>query len=59
MIGELESMRHLKDEVDSIKKDTECGLQLDDRTIKAEPDDKIVCYTMKKEKQKIDWNPGF
>lgn len=52
-------MRHLKDEVDSIKKDIECGLQLKDKSIEAEQGDKIICYTIKKQKETIDWNPGF
>lgn len=52
-------MRHLKDEVDTIKNNTECGLQLADKSIEVESGDMIICYTMKKEKQTIDWNPGF
>lgn len=52
-------MRHLKNEVDTIKKDVECGLQLADKTMQAEPNDRVICYTLKKEKQEIDWNPGF
>lgn len=51
-------MRHLKDEVDSIKANIECGLQLQDQEIEPEVGDTIVCYTLKKEKQKLDWNPG-
>lgn len=57
--GELTSMRHLKNEVDTIKKDIECGLQLGDKSIEPEPGDMVICYTVKKEKQTIDWNPGF
>lgn len=52
-------MRHLKNEVDTIKKDVECGLQLDDKSIEVEEGDMVICYTTKKEKEKIDWNPGF
>lgn len=52
-------MRHLKNEVDTIKKDVECGLQLDDTTVDVEPGDMLICYTVKKERQTIDWNPGF
>lgn len=52
-------MRHLKNEVDTIKKDVECGLQLKDKSIEVEPNDKIICYTLKKETQHIEWNPGF
>lgn len=53
-------MRHQKTDVTSIKKNTECGLQLDDSTFQPESDDKVICYVMKKDNMKIDWNPvGF
>lgn len=52
-------MRHLKTEVESIKKDVECGLMFDDKTIFAEMGDVVVCYTTKMEPQFIDWDPGF
>ncbi|XP_031617973.1 translation initiation factor IF-2, mitochondrial [Contarinia nasturtii] len=57
--GKLSSMRHMKNEVDTIKKGVDCGLQLADKTVEAEPGDKVICYTIKKERQEIDWNPGF
>lgn len=57
--GKLDSMRHLKTEVESIKKDVECGLMFDDKTIFAEMGDVVVCYTTKMEPQFIDWDPGF
>lgn len=52
-------MRHLKNEVDTVKKDVECGLQLADKSVDVEAGDRIICYTMKTEAQNIDWNPGF
>lgn len=52
-------MHHLKNEVESIKTNVECGLQLADKEIEPEVGDTIVCYTLRKEKQTIDWNPGF
>lgn len=52
-------MRHLKNEVDTIKKDVECGLQIADNSIEVETGDIIICYETKKEKDRIDWNPGF
>ncbi|XP_069672304.1 translation initiation factor IF-2, mitochondrial isoform X2 [Periplaneta americana] len=57
--GLLESMRHLKNEVDSIKKDVECGLRLEDGTISFQPGDALICYEIKKEEQHTSWNPGF
>lgn len=53
------SMRHLKNEVTSIKKETECGIQLADKSIEPEVGDKLICYTKANQKQTIDWSPGF
>lgn len=52
-------MRHLKNEVDTIKNDTECGLQLKDKTIEFKPGDTLVCYKINHVPQKIAWDPGF
>ncbi|KAH0817547.1 hypothetical protein GEV33_005245 [Tenebrio molitor] len=57
--GQLTSMRHLKDEVDVIKNDIECGLQFSDKTIIFEPGDTIVCYQKKMVSQVTSWDPGF
>lgn len=55
----LESMRHLKNEVDSIKKDVECGLRLDNQQFEVRAGDTIVCYKINHEPQQTDWDPGF
>lgn len=60
----IASMRHLKDEVDTIKKDVECGLRFDEIAgldgLRFEPMDSIVCYELKKVKQRTGWTPkGF
>lgn len=52
-------MRHLKDEVDTIKSKMECGLQLSDQSVHFEKDDTLVCFEMKKVEQHTDWDPGF
>lgn len=52
-------MRHLKNEVDSIKKDVECGLRLADGTINFRAGDTLVCYDIRKEQQETKWDPGF
>lgn len=53
-------MRNQKIEVATTKKNTECGIQLDDKQFVPEPDDKVICYTIKQEKVKIKWSPvGF
>ncbi|XP_055373624.1 translation initiation factor IF-2, mitochondrial isoform X2 [Condylostylus longicornis] len=57
--GELSSMRHLKNEVDSIKKDVECGLRLKDESIIPQNGDTLICYSTHMESQKTDWDPGF
>ncbi|KAJ6638505.1 Translation initiation factor IF-2, mitochondrial [Pseudolycoriella hygida] len=57
--GALASMRHLKNEVDSIKKDVECGLKLENQEVVPQPGDVLICYTTKMEDQKTDWDPGF
>lgn len=59
--GELEQMRHLKSEVDTIKKDLECGLRLKDFKAEIGPQmgDTIVCYTIIKKPQETEWDPGF
>ncbi|XP_011202629.2 translation initiation factor IF-2, mitochondrial [Bactrocera dorsalis] len=57
--GQLESMRHLKNEVDSIKKDVECGLRFKDTKVVPQAGDTIVCFTTRMEEQQTDWDPGF
>lgn len=57
--GALESMRHLKNEVDSIKKDVECGLRLKDTKVLPQAGDTLQCYTTHMEAQQTDWDPGF
>ncbi len=57
----IAAMRHLKDEVDTIKKDVECGLRFENvvglEGIRFQPQDLIVCYEIKKTKQKTKWSP--
>ncbi|XP_060648590.1 translation initiation factor IF-2, mitochondrial isoform X1 [Drosophila nasuta] len=57
--GALESMRHLKNEVDSIKKDVECGLRFKDTKVLPQAGDVLQCYTTHMEAQQTDWDPGF
>lgn len=64
----LLSMRHHKDEVDSIKYDFECGLMFADNilsdkvenAIRFQFNDKLVCYGLKKIRAPLIWSPkGF
>jgi translation initiation factor IF-2 len=59
--GEMEQMRHLKSEVDTIKKDLECGLRLKgyEADVGAQMGDTVVCYTINKKPQETEWDPGF
>ncbi|KAF7488691.1 Translation initiation factor IF-2 [Sarcoptes scabiei] len=64
----LVSIRHHKNEVDTIKKDLECGLMFEDNfiqtkqseTIRFQSQDVLVCYHLVDVKQKLHWTPkGF
>uniref|UniRef100_A0A0V0G8W4 Translation initiation factor IF-2, mitochondrial n=1 Tax=Triatoma dimidiata TaxID=72491 RepID=A0A0V0G8W4_TRIDM len=57
--GSLISLRHIKDEVDSIKKDLECGIRLSDSNVHVQPGDTLICFKINKVPQTIEWNPGF
>ncbi|XP_059610691.1 translation initiation factor IF-2, mitochondrial [Phlebotomus argentipes] len=57
--GGLDSMRHLKNEVDSIKTDTECGLKPKDLACEVKPGDVIQCFTLNDKTQTTSWDPGF
>lgn len=57
--GKLNSMKHLKNEVETIKKDVECGVQLGNLEIKPKAGDTLICYRWKQVPQKIDWDTGF
>lgn len=57
--GTLSSMRHLKNEVDLIKTNVECGLQLTDKSITFQPNDILICYEKKSIPQVTEWDPGF
>lgn len=52
-------MKHLKDEVNTIKRDMECGLRLDDPTVEVKPGDTLVCYKMVDSSDTTAWDPGF
>ncbi|XP_012540296.1 translation initiation factor IF-2, mitochondrial isoform X2 [Monomorium pharaonis] len=57
--GKLLSMRHLKNETQTIKTDVECGLRFDDPTISFKSGDVLVCYQTYQKPQETDWDPGF
>ncbi|XP_011251164.2 translation initiation factor IF-2, mitochondrial isoform X1 [Camponotus floridanus] len=57
--GKLASMRHMKNETDTIKTNVECGLRFEDPTLSFKPGDILVCYEIGQKSQETDWDPGF
>ncbi|KAI8744462.1 translation initiation factor IF-2, mitochondrial-like [Biomphalaria glabrata] len=57
--GKMVSLKHFKEEVDSIKKEQECGIGIDDPKFAFEPQDVITTYEIKLVDQEVDWQPGF
>ncbi|XP_059058284.1 translation initiation factor IF-2, mitochondrial-like, partial [Achroia grisella] len=57
--GKLVSMKHLKDETNTIKRDMECGLRFEDATFEVKPGDTIICYKMVDASDRTSWDPGF
>jgi len=57
--GKLVSMKHLKNETETIKTNVECGLRFDDPTVSFKTGDLLVCYQIYQKPQETDWNPGF
>ncbi|CAN8009315.1 unnamed protein product, partial [Ixodes pacificus] len=53
------SRRNSANEVDSIKKDVECGLMLQDSDVRFQHGDVLVCFSIKQVPQETDWDPGF
>ena len=57
--GPLSSLKHLKNEVESIKNDVECGLSFEDTDIVAQPQDTIVCFKYIEVKEAVNWDLNF
>ncbi|XP_014468945.1 PREDICTED: translation initiation factor IF-2, mitochondrial [Dinoponera quadriceps] len=57
--GKLASMRHMKNETETININVECGLRLEDPTVSFKPGDLLICYQMIEKPQETDWDPGF
>ncbi|XP_004914796.1 translation initiation factor IF-2, mitochondrial isoform X1 [Xenopus tropicalis] len=56
--GYLTSLKHLKDDVQTVKTGVECGLSLD-KDIDVKIGDEVLCVEEKEVQQKISWDPGF
>ncbi|CAK1583259.1 unnamed protein product [Parnassius mnemosyne] len=57
--GKLASMKHLKEEVNTIKRDMECGLRFDDPAFEVQPGDTVICYKLVDASDQTGWDPGF
>ncbi|GFN85677.1 translation initiation factor if-2, partial [Plakobranchus ocellatus] len=57
--GSIASMKYFKNEVESIKKEQECGIGIDDQDFVFQPQDLIVNFETKEVDQEIDWDHGF
>ena len=53
------SLKHLKNDVNTVKTNVEFGLSIEDQSIILEPGDTIVCYDVKMVSAVIEWNLGF
>lgn len=57
--GQLMSLKHFKNEVESIKTGVECGLSFQDQTVVPQAGDTVVCFEHKDKKQELSWNLDF
>ena len=58
-VGSLRSLKHFKNEVESIKNDVECGLSFEDQSVVPQTGDVVVCFEYRKVKPQLDWNLDF
>lgn len=56
--GKLDSLKHHKDEVDTISMGKECGILVSDENFTFEQGDVIECFDWKVVKKTVDWTPG-
>lgn len=58
-IDTLSSLKHIRDDVQSIPKGMECGLSFTNHDIKFQKGDQIICYTVRQVPQQAKWDYGF
>ena len=56
---ECHSLKHIKTEINTVKKNVEFGISFKDPNIEVKSGDKIVCYDIKMIQSPIEWNLGF
>jgi translation initiation factor IF-2 len=52
-------LKHVREDVQSIKKGVECGLSFTNHEIKFQKGDQIVCYTIRQVTHEAKWDFGF
>ncbi|XP_040207598.1 translation initiation factor IF-2, mitochondrial isoform X2 [Rana temporaria] len=57
--GCLSSLKHHKNDVQSVKTGVDCGLNLDDGDVEVEVGDEIICFEERTIPRKTSWDPGF
>ena len=57
--GPLESLKHHKEEVTEIPNGKDCGLRMQDTSIRFKAGDIITCYENRQEQLPVTWSPGF
>ncbi|XP_022104820.1 translation initiation factor IF-2, mitochondrial-like [Acanthaster planci] len=56
--GSLASLKHLKDDVNTVQKGMECGVRFQQQ-VEFHAGDTIICYDIRHIQQTIDWQLGF
>ena len=57
--GNISSLKHFKEEKNIISHGKDCGLILEDLSVRFQTGDVITCYEIHKEKQRVNWSTGF
>ena len=57
--GTLAELKRHKDVVPEVSHGMECGIMVQDAAVRFNPGDAIESYTVRQEKRKLEWNPGF
>ena len=57
--GPLSSLKYLKEEKPVVAQGKDCGIMLEDKSIRFKPGDVITCYEIRQEKRTVTWSPGF
>jgi len=58
-VGEIASLKHMKDEVSEIIQNQECGIRVADAEVKFQEGDTVYAINMREESNFCRWDPGF